>query len=97
MAFGVDSIDLSRVLQGDARFFTFTAGSDDAKAIGELRLPKEARAICFYRQGEFSFANNETKLREGDEVIVLTMSKHLPELYKRWEPKPVRNKILNSK
>ena len=97
MAFGVDSIELSTVLQGDVRFFTFTAGSNDAKLIGELRLPKEARAICYYRRGEFNFADDGTKLREGDEVIVLTMSKQLPEVHKRWEPKPVRSSISKNR
>ena len=87
MALGLDTIELSTVLKDDARFFTFTAGKEDAVAVGELKLPEGARAICYYQANDFHFVDQKTKLHAGDEVILLSLSKHLPELRKRWEPK----------
>jgi trk/ktr system potassium uptake protein len=87
MALGLDSIELSTVLKDEARFFTFTASKQDAIAVGELELPQGARAICNYRGDNFHFADEITMLREGDEVILLTLSKDLPTLRERWDPK----------
>ena len=49
-------------------------------------LPEESRAICYYRNGEFRLPEPETDLRPEDEVILLTHSKHLAKLSKRFQP-----------
>ena len=87
MALGLDNVELSTVLKDEARFFTFTTSKQDAVAVGELGLPEGARVICHYRDENFHFADDETKLRQGDEVIILTVSGNLPALRKRWDPK----------
>ncbi len=87
MALGLDNIELSTVLKDDARLFTFTTSKQDAIAVGELGLPEGARVICYYRDDDFHFADEKTTLREGDEVIILTVSEDLPTLRKRWDPK----------
>ena len=84
---GSNNVDLSMVLKGDVRFFVFIAREEDAVTIGELNLPATARVVLYYRQGEFAHADAETVLQEGDEVLVLTHSKHLSELEKRWQPR----------
>jgi len=80
------------LLKEDARFFTFTAGKDDAVNVSELGLPKDARVIFFYRDNQFHFADDDTKLRKGDEVIILTHSKNIPDFNERWYPKEDANK-----
>jgi len=84
---GSNNVDLSMVLKGDVRFFVFIARAEDAVTIGELNLPATARVVLYYRQGEFAHADAETVLQEGDEVLILTHSKHLSELEKRWQPR----------
>ena len=84
MVNGIDSFELSTVIKGDARLFSFIAGSHDAVKISDLDLPRVARAICMYRDDEFVLVDDETKLRNGDEVVVLTNSKNLPALRERW-------------
>lgn len=39
-----------------------------------------------YRDDDFHFADPETEITRGDEVILLTHEDHLPELEKRWRP-----------
>ena len=34
-------------------------------------------------------ADKSAKLRKGDEIVILTHSKNLPELRKRWSPELV--------
>jgi trk system potassium uptake protein TrkA len=80
------------LLKEDARFFTFTAGEDDATCVSELGLPKDAKVIFYYRDNKFHFADDDTKLRKGDEIVILTHSKNLPDFNERWYPKEVDDK-----
>ena len=95
MARGLDNINLSTLLKEDARFFTFTAGGDDAVPVSDLGLPKDARVIFYYRDNEFHFADSDTKLSKGDEIVILTHCRNLPDFNERWYPKQVDTK--NSK
>jgi trk system potassium uptake protein TrkA len=92
MVRGLDNIELSTLLKENARFFTFTAGEQDAVAVSELELPKDAQVVFYYRENKFYFADNETKFHKGDEIVILTHSKNLPDLNKRWYPKQVNSK-----
>lgn len=87
MVRGLDAVELSTVLKDEARFFTFIVEKQDAKTVEALELPEGSRVICFYRNEKFNFSNNETALRQDDEVIVLTHSKNLKSLKERWSPK----------
>lgn len=87
MVYGVDTIKLSTVLKDEARLFTFTARKEDEKPIADLDLPKESRVICYYRDGKFALAGDDTKLHKGDEAVILTRSEILKDLEKRWQPK----------
>ena len=92
MVRGLDHINLSTLLKEDARFFTFTAGEDDATCVSELGLPKDAKVIFYYRDNKFHFADDDTKLHKGDEIVILTHSKNLPDFNERWYPKEVDDK-----
>jgi trk system potassium uptake protein TrkA len=87
MVQGVDVVELSTVIKGNARFFTFVVDESAGMKIGELELPEDARIICFYRERSFNLAESDDSLEEGDEVVVLTTSESLPELRERFEPK----------
>jgi trk system potassium uptake protein TrkA len=92
MVRGLDNIELSTLLKEDARFFTFKAGEHDAVAVSELELPNDAQVVFYYRENKFYFADNDTKFHKGDEIVILTHSKNLPDLNKRWYPKQVNSK-----
>ena len=93
MVRGLDNINLSALLKEDARFFTFTAGEDDAVNVSELGLPKDAKVIFYYRDNKLHFADDDTKLRKGDEIVILTHCNNLPDFNERWyPPKKVDNK-----
>ena len=87
MVRGSRNVELSTVLKDEARFFTFTAKEEEAVAVNELNLPTGARVVCYYREDKFAHADEETTLRTGDEVVILTHSKNLGELEQRWQPK----------
>jgi trk system potassium uptake protein TrkA len=86
MVEGIDTLELSRVIKDAARFFNFIAQGEDAGKLSELDLPDTARVICFYREGRFHLAREDSKLREGDEVLILTDNETLKDLEERWEP-----------
>ncbi len=83
---GIDIIELSTAIKGEARFFAFVLREDNAHHVSDLQLPDEAQAICLYREDCFSLLNDVTRLHKGDEIVVLTHSKNLPGLRQRWHP-----------
>lgn len=86
MASGIDILELSSLIKGEARCLMVNIDKDTSGQVENLDLPDEARAICFYREGEFKLTSEETKLQVDDEVLILTHSKHLAELTKRFSP-----------
>jgi trk system potassium uptake protein TrkA len=89
VAVGLDVLELSTLIKGEARFFSFVATDREVGAVEDLHLPEAARVICYYRDGEFTLAEEQAKLRSGDEVVILTHSRHLAALRERWQPKVV--------
>jgi trk system potassium uptake protein TrkA len=86
MVEGIDTLELSRVIKDAARFFTFIAREKDAGKLSGLELPDTARVICYYRQGKFHLAREDSKLKKDDEVLILTDNETLKSLDERWEP-----------
>jgi len=85
LAEGQNIIELSDILRGDARIFAFKVRDPKTRTIEALALPRDARAICIYRNGdEFRFAAPDTSLQPGDEVVVLTRAAGLGELRERY-------------
>ena len=85
MAEGQNIIELSDILRGDARIYSFRAGEDQALPISDLALPTAARVICIYRNGnDFLFAEPDTRLEPDDEVVVLTRAGALKALRMRF-------------
>jgi trk system potassium uptake protein TrkA len=90
MVGGGENVELSTVIKDQARFFTLTAKEEDAVAAKDLKLPAGAKVICYYRDGKFSHADEETTFRTGDEIVILTHSKNMPALQERWHPQPAQ-------
>jgi len=88
MVGGDENVELSTVIKDEARFFTLIAGEKDEVAASELKLPAAAKVICYYREGKFAHADEDTTFRIGDEVVILTHSKNMAALQERWRSKP---------
>ncbi len=84
MVAGQDPLELSTMVKDEARVFSFVAHGDDLGAVSELGLPDTSRVICLYRNNKFTLPEEDAKLQDGDEVIVLTHSENLPALHERW-------------
>ena len=93
---GAENVDLSTVIKDEARVFTFVAKEENAVSVKDLKLPAEARAVCYYRESRFALAEEETKLQKDDEVVILTHSKNMPVLQERWQPKPAKEEPTDS-
>lgn len=86
MASGIDILELSSLIKGEARCLMIKVDKDTRGKVDELDLPDDARVICFYREGKFQLTSADTKLQVGDEVIILTHSENLADLTKRFSP-----------
>ncbi len=89
MAAGQDVFELSTMIRGEARIFSFVAREEhESQSLSELKLPDTARVICLYRDGKFLIADGDKNLRKGDEVVLLTRSENLKELRERFSARP---------
>ena len=95
MVGGGENVELSTVIKDEARFFTLIAKEEDTVAAKDLKLPAGANVICYYRDGKFSHADEETTFRKDDEIVILTHSKNMPALQERWKPKPAQEKAAD--
>lgn len=86
MVAGVDILELSSFIKGEARFMLFRIDKRAPKEVGDLDLPESARVVCRYRDKEFSLADAQTRLKSGDEVLILTHSDNLGELTEKFRP-----------
>lgn len=85
MAEGQNIIELSDILRGEARIFSFPVTEAEAVRVCEFSLSESARAICVYRdKDELLFAEVDTRLKASDEVILLTRARDLKELRERF-------------
>lgn len=90
MLSGQDILELSAMVRDDVRFFAFIARDLEAGSlIKELKLPPRSRIIYLYRDSEFLIAEDETKLKKGDEVVIVTHRDHLDDLIQRWSKKAI--------
>lgn len=88
MVYGQDTIELSTVLRGEARIFTFSVTEDDASPLEDLDLPELTRVVCYYREGEqWHLPDHDTRFQAGDEVVLITHSRNVPALHRRWKPR----------
>jgi len=81
---GHDPLEVSAMIRGEARVFSFVVQEADAAPVAEIGLPQGSRVVCAYRNGKFMLPDPDTALRAGDEVILITESKQLPALEERF-------------
>jgi trk system potassium uptake protein TrkA len=91
MVAGVDILELSTVIKGEARFFHFKIDeSGEGNTVSGLELPDRTRAICYYRDDQFALADADTKLRKGDELVLICHSENLAKLEERFVPETAK-------
>lgn len=81
---GHDLLELSAMIKDEARVFSFVVKEDDAGKISALDLPRDSRVICCYRDDTFILPEPEDEVDVDDEVVVITHSRNVPDLEKRW-------------
>jgi trk system potassium uptake protein TrkA len=81
---GQNPLEVSALIKGDARIFSFVATKDDEIPLTDLPLPKDSRLMFFYRNEELVLPDTDTALKEGDEVVIIAHSKAIPDLKERW-------------
>lgn len=83
---GHDPLVLSTMIRDEARIFSFVTREEDAGPISDLGLPDESQIVCIYRDNNFILGNQETTLKTGDEVVIITHRENMAVLSKRWTP-----------
>ncbi len=84
---GRDHMELIATVKGEARIFSFIAGKDDESAIQDLDLPEQSRVMYLYRDEQLLLPDSDTRLKEQDEVVIVTHRDALDALRERWGKK----------
>ncbi|MGR8934325.1 MAG: potassium channel family protein [Gammaproteobacteria bacterium] len=84
IALGRDILELSAVIRGDVRFFGMVVDEQSEGTVRELNLPSRSRAVFFYRDNLFEFADDNTKLKKGDELVIIAHGDDYDKLIKKW-------------
>jgi trk system potassium uptake protein TrkA len=82
---GQSVIEMSTMIRGDIRFFSYVASAEDAGRAGEVEYPSNTKPICVYRGEDFLIADDDTEIRADDEVILITERRAVPKLKERWD------------
>jgi trk system potassium uptake protein TrkA len=85
LAEGRSNAALSTVVRSGLRFFAFTVAPEESGSLKDLKLPDGARAIARSRDDQSELVDDDTRLDEGDEVIVLAAESCLGDLQKRFD------------
>lgn len=94
MASGVDTLELSTVIKGDARLYAVSIDKDHAgKALEDLELPEKARAIFYYRDDKFRLTEKDSKLEQGDKLVFICHMESLDALKKIFNNKTENEKL----
>jgi len=97
MVSGVDILELSTIIKGEARFLHSKIDEKHAgRTIAELEIPDKARVICYYRDSRFFLAEDGTRLKEGDELVLICHSEKLAEIEELFTPETSDDKHESS-
>lgn len=88
MLTGIDALEMATYIRGEVRFFPFVVRETEVGPATDLELPDKTALICLYRGEDFLIPKPDTKLKKGDEGVLITHSRHLPALRERWGEGP---------
>ncbi len=80
---GRDPLELSTMIRDEARAFSFVARTEDEGPVEELELPDSSRVVCVYRDENVILPEASTRVKAGDEVVIITHRETLPALEDR--------------
>jgi trk system potassium uptake protein TrkA len=80
MSEGRDPLELSTMIRNEARAYSFVVRKEKATTLEDFDLPPQTRVICVYRDGQFILPEADTRLKAGDEVVLITHRDHLEDL-----------------
>lgn len=93
---GQNPLEISALIKGDARVFSFVADKEDETPIAEMNLPNDSRLMFIYRSENLVLPDPDEKLQQGDEVVIITHSKTIPELKERWIHMPAEQHVTKA-
>lgn len=89
-----DTSEVRDYIKGDGELFKIVISEKFAGDLDGLSLPSNARPICFYRDGDFQFFNENTQLKHKDELVLLVKKSEIEGLEKKFNPeKPSQKKL----
>lgn len=84
IAAGQNIRELSAVIRGPVRLFSFIADEAEAILVSELPVPKQSRVIFCYRDNQYQPLDRDSRLEKGDEVVLVTTTEDYEKCRRKW-------------
>jgi trk system potassium uptake protein TrkA len=69
---GQDPLEVSTMIRDEARVLSFVVREAQQGPIVDLGLPERSRVVCVYRKNRFILPDEDTRLENDDEVVLIT-------------------------
>jgi len=80
MCEGQDPLEVSTMIRDEARVLSFVVHETHLGPIADLKLPKQSRVACVYRDKRFIAPDDAFQLKLDDEVVLITHRDNVEEL-----------------
>lgn len=85
-------VDLSAFIGGGVRFFSFEVAEGGAASCKDLDLPDDTRPLVVQCGDSSALVDEDTRLKPGDRVLLVTRTEHLGDLRRRYPARHVRER-----
>jgi trk/ktr system potassium uptake protein len=86
MCEGQDPLEVSTMIRDEARVLSFVVRESQEGSVDDLDLPEKSRVVCVYRDKRLILPDDETRLKEKDEVVLITDRDSVDALKERVAP-----------
>ncbi|SEM79219.1 potassium channel family protein [Nitrosomonas marina] len=93
MTEGRNILEITSIIKGDARIFSFVVQESFEGELEQLSLPDTSRIVCIYREDELLLPTQDTQIRSGDEIVLITHQRELASLHKRFSQHKQRQSV----
>ena len=83
---GRESAGMQAMVKKGVRLFTFTVSERDAGPLELLKLPEGVQIVAVSRNDTTELPDPSTKLKEGDEILLILRDRKFEEVRKRLQP-----------
>lgn len=78
-------LELFQFMKNKVFLYKVIATEKEEGELSNLRIDGKVSVVCFFRDGKLHHVKDSSKIRKGDEIILLTDQENSQEMIKKWD------------